>query len=294
MASAMGTVSGSSQLDAAGAATVSLRRLRAAQLDSVQAVVDSGRWMTHGFRSPHAWLATTTGEAPGHCRVTLHLADRIRHMPIARDRFADGVLAESALRLLVDAWSSDVADVFARDEQMLVGWALNLAHRDFKLVLDAWCQHADTDGAERTAQQRFDSRKLHLSELLDGMGRLDGLLDPEGMKLVREAIRALSIRTDVDDARTPEQRRADALVTMAKTVLSSFQPTTGIKRNKPKVVATIGYDDLVNATGGGTVDTNTGPVVLGAEAIRRMACDASVHRLITGPGGTILNYGRQT
>ncbi len=125
------------------------------------------------------------------------------------------------------------------------------------------------------------------------MGRLDGLLDPEGMKLVSEAIRALSVRTD-DDERTPEQRRADALVSMAKQVLAHLEPTPGVKRNRPKVVATICATDLITATRGGVLDTNTGPVVLGAEAIRRMACDAGIHRLITGPDGTILDYGRQT
>ena len=82
--------------------------------------------------------------------------------------------------------------MFGRDEQMLVGWALNLAHRDFKMVLDTWRVHADPDREERTAEDRFDSRKLHLSQLLDGMGRLDGLLDPESMLVVSEAIRSLA------------------------------------------------------------------------------------------------------
>ncbi len=218
-----------------------MRRARAAQLDRVHEVVESGRWYVHGFRSPQAWLATTTGEAPGACSLTLQLAERIQHMPIVKDRFTRGILAESALRLLADTWRADLADVFARDEQMLVGWALNLTHRDFKMVLATWRLHADPDGAARSAQDRFESRKLHLSELLDGMGRLDGLLDPEGMKLVQEAIRILSTRAD-DDERTPEQRRADALVTMAKQVLANLEPTPGVKRNRPKLIATINVD----------------------------------------------------
>ena len=228
-------------LDVADAATVAMRRARAAQLDRVHEVVVSGRWYVHGFRSPQAWLATTTGEAPGACSLTLQLAERIQHMPLVKDRFTRGVLAESALRLLADTWRADLADVFARDERMLVGWALNLTHRDFKMVLATWRLHADPDGSTKSAQDRFESRKLHLSELLDGMGRLDGLLDPEGMKLVREAIRVLSTRTD-DDERTPEQRRADALVAMAKQVLANLEPTPGAKRNRPKLIATINVD----------------------------------------------------
>lgn len=280
-------------LAVADAATVAMRRARAAQLDRVHDAVQSGRWHVHGFRSPHAWLTSTSGDAPGACSLTLQLADRIQHMPAVKDRFVRGELSESALRLLADAWRPDLADVFARDEQMLVGWALQLAHRDFKLVLATWRLHADPDGAARSEQDRFDSRKLHLSELLDGMGRLDGLLDPEGMKIVREAIRALSTRTE-DDERTAEQRRADALVAMAKAALAHHQPPPGTKRNRPKIVATIALTDLANATNGGVLDTNTGPITLSAEAIRRLACDAGVHRLVSGPGSTILDYGRQS
>ncbi len=281
------------QLDVADDATVAVRRSRAAQLDAVHAVVESGRWHTHGFRSPHAWLTTTTGEAPGAVRTTLHLADRVQRMPIVKERFADGILAESALRLLADAWHDDIVDAFARDEEMLAGWATTLTHRDFKIVLATWRLHADPNGAERTAQEQFESRSVHLSELLDGMGRLDGLLDPEGFRIVQEAIRALARRADGDE-RTAAQRRADALVAMAKQALAEFEPAPGVKRSRPKVVATVAYDDLVATTKGGTLDTNSGRTTLTAQALRRIACDAGVHRLITGPDGTILDYGRQT
>ena len=153
-----------------------------------------------GFRSPTDWLATTTREGVGQCKITLHLADRIRHMPIIRAAFGAGDLAESALRLLADAWSPDVAEVFARDEDMLCRWATTLSHKDFRFVLDTWRLHADPDQADTTAEQRYDSRSVHMSAMLDGMGRIDGTLDPEGFALVREAVRAVSQPSD-DDSR---------------------------------------------------------------------------------------------
>ena len=113
------------------------------------------------------------------------------------------------------------------------------------------------------------------------------------MRIVHEAIRHLSQSGDNDD-RTPEQRRADALVAMAKHALADAAPTPGRKRNRPKIVATINYTDLVTATGGGLLDTNSGPITLSAEAIRRLACDAGIHRLVTAPDGTIVDDGRQT
>ena len=167
-----------------------------------------------------------------------------------------------------------------------------VAARDFKLVLDTWRMHADPDREERTAQERFDSRSVHLSTLLDGMGRLDGTLDPEGLALVREAIRALSQPAD-DEPRTAAQRRADALVGMARIVIAHLEPAAGQKRRKPKVFATIAYDDLVTGSGGGVIDTDTDTTVVPVETIRRMACDCDVHRYITNPQGTVVDYGRR-
>ncbi len=89
------------------ATTRAMRRLRAEQLDEVQAVVGGGRFYRLGYRSPAAWLAATSHETYGACRVTLHLAERIQHMTHTRSVFATGELAESALKLLADAWHPD-------------------------------------------------------------------------------------------------------------------------------------------------------------------------------------------
>ncbi|MGA9278951.1 DUF222 domain-containing protein [Ilumatobacter sp.] len=273
------------------ASTRLVRRARAAQLDEVGIAVDAGSFFGLGFRSPTDWLTTTTREGVGACRTTLHLADRIRKMPVVREAFGAGDLAETALRLLAEAWHADIADAFARDEQMLCGWATSLSHKDFKFVLDTWRLHADPDRADRSEQERYDARALHLSSMLDAMGRIDGMLDPEGFALVREAIRALS-QAAADDTRSAAQRRSDGLVAMARMALERVDPVPGRKRRKPKVVATISYDDLVAATGGGSLETDIDRSMLSTDAIRRIACDCTVNRLITGPQSTILDFGR--
>ncbi len=183
---------------------------------------------------------------------------------------------------------------------MLVDWALRLCHRDFKLVLERWRLIADIGRNDRTAQERFDSRRLHVSELLDGMGRLDGLLDPEGLLLVREAINALARRAGADDLRRPEQRRADALVTMARIAIASsardgdLPEQPGGRRNQPTVIATIAWDGLAAGTGAGTIDTTTGTAVVTTDAIRRLCCDAGIHRPVQAGDGTTLDFGRRT
>jgi hypothetical protein len=291
--------------DEVSSTTRSLRRVRAEQLDLVHAAVSSGRWAGGArFRSPTAWLVGATGESAGQCRITLMLADRIQRMLLVKAAFAAGELAESALRQLAETWCEQVADAFAHDEAMLLRWAQRLSFDDLRVTLATWRLYVDPDCEERTAQERFDARKLHLSELLDGMGRLDGVLDPEGFKLVQEAIRDLSAKC-ADDDRRLEQRRADALVTLARFYLANGKPADATaagtpsagqpgKRRRPKVIGAIELSDLMSGAGAGTVDTGSGRIVVSSEAIRRMCCDAGFHRLVYAADGTVLDFGRQT
>lgn len=324
---------------AVDAATRAVRRLRAEQLDEVDAVVNGGSFYAKGFHSPTDWLIVTTREGVGFCKLTLHLADRIQHMPVIKSSFASGVLAESSLRLLTGAWAESVADVFERDEQMLCDWATSMPHADFKMVLDTWRMHADPDRESTTAQEQFDSRAVHLSRLLDGIGVIDGTLDPEGFALLREAIR-LYAQPAEGETRSAAKRRADALITIARMAIENHVAVPGKKRRKPKVVATISYDDLASQwhaeqapdtpddtpdgagadadTGriggdacdllnesddpyraepalrpnGGALDTDTDRTIVSSDTVRRMACDCNVHRYITNPLGTVIDYGR--
>ena len=45
---------------------------------------------------------------------------------------------------------------------------------------------------------------------------------------------------------------------------------------------------------GGALDTDLDRSVVSAEAVRRMACDCNIHRYITNPLGTVIDYGRST
>ncbi len=131
-----------------------------------------------------------------------------------------------------------------------------LALHDFKVVLSTWLANADPNRVERSAQDRYEARRLHISELLDGMHAVDGLLDGEGAEYVTQAIRFLASPGE-HDSRTPAQRRADALVTMARFVVEHHHIPTGVKRRKPKIVATIPYKDLLEQLGGRLVGHRT-------------------------------------
>lgn len=153
--------------------------------------------------------------------------------------------------------------------------------------------HPGRPVADRLAvrQHRGVGRSLHLSGLLDGMGQLDGLLDPEGLALVREAIRLFSPIAE-GDTRTPAQRRADGLVNIARTALSNAEHRPGKKRRRPEVIATISLTDLMAGANGGRLDTDIDSSTITSAQVRQSCCDATIHRYVADPAGTVVDDGQ--
>jgi hypothetical protein len=121
------------------------------------------------------------------------------------------------------------------------------------------------------------------------MGVGDWLLHPAGQELVATAIHALSKPITGDD-RSPAQRRADALVTMAEIVLRSGElPITGgVKPHGSVIVCAQTLSDVPGAPG---ADYAFGATTSG-EWARRFACDAAVSRIVMGPASEVLDAGR--
>jgi len=212
-------------------------------------------------------------------------------MPLTRAAFASGDLSDPRVRLL--ARCRDLApESYARDEGLLVARARTLAARAFPVAVAHWQRLADADGALADAGRAFTRRRLHVSGTWGGMVRLDGDLDPESGAVVICALGSLAEPAALDsgDDRTPQQRRADALVEICRRHLdSSDRPVVGGER--PHLTVTV---DPATLAGRGQllVDLDTGPITF--EAVRRLVCDAAVTPVITGPDGNLVATGRRT
>jgi hypothetical protein len=222
-----------------------------------------------GYGSTTAWLTAVTGDSLRVCSSRVRVALALRHMAHTREAFAEGRLAECRVRLLVDARNASPQH-FERDETLLVNQACSLSARVFPLAVSHWRRLADPQGALDAADQAFARRRLHISPAWAGMVRLDGDLDPEGGAVVLTAIRSLAEPPALEpgDGRSPQQRRADALVEICRRHLdSSDRPRQGGER--PHLIISLTAADLA---GGGLVDLETGAIT--AEAVRRLGCDA--------------------
>src|SRR5438445_12441952 len=114
------------------------------------------------------------------------------------------------------------------------------------------------------------------------MVRLQGLLDPETGGGVMTALRAVTdhwARSLTEDRRTPAQRRCDALGEISRHWLDrSDRPRVGGERPHVSVVMDLG---ALEGRAGQRCELDDGGRIP-PEAARRLACDASVSRVLTG------------
>jgi hypothetical protein len=152
-----------------------------------------------------------------------------------------------------------------------------------------WARRADAvvgDDPDRPQPER----SLHLSRILDGRRELSGSFDPEGGAVIATALRLAATRdVDSEPARSPAQRRGDALVDVCRWFLDHQQTRRG-GRHRPHLNVITTLDDLENRRHGRLTD---GTILDGA-TLQRLVCDTGVHRVITNGRSSILDYGTTT
>ena len=239
-----------------------------------------------GYGSTTAWLMAISGDPAAVCRSRLAVATALEDMPGTKEAFASGSVSESRVRLLAQAQAL-APEQFAKDEAALVAQAATVPSNRLPQVLEAWKRNTDPAGAEAEAERRHALRALHISPAWSGMVHLNGDLDPEGGLIVLAAIRSLSEPPALapGDTRTQAQCRADALVEICHRHLDGG---LGGSTQRTQVIVTVPWDTL--RKGCGLVDTEAGPV--SAETARRLACDASISRIILDADTMPIEVGR--
>ncbi len=157
-----------------------------------------------------------------------------------------------------------------------------------KLAVEDWRarQHPDRD-ADLADTQRA-RRHLRVTDHGDGMTRVEGLLDPESGAIVRSTLDGIMNLSAFDGTkRTRDQRCADALTQLCSAA-SKGQLKGG--RSNTKLIAIAPFETIVERAARGI--THVGPT-LDPATVRRLACDAGIHRLVTGPGSSILDFGHE-
>nr|WP_239521197.1 HNH endonuclease signature motif containing protein [Blastococcus saxobsidens] len=185
-----------------------------------------------------------------------------------------------------DAQGVDVAGVDAALAEVAAG----RPHAELRQVVGHYLARLDPDGPEPDpTEQRSFTAARHSDGSLSGRFHLDAV---GGEKLLTAVESILQASRPAGDTRTRAQQSADALVQLCDNQLAAGSLPI-LRTQKPHVVVRVDLDDLVDpATGPGTAQTGFSALISAARA-RWLACDGGVSRIVLGPDGQVLDYGRR-
>ncbi|MEU2348175.1 DUF222 domain-containing protein [Modestobacter sp. NPDC049651] len=250
-----------------------------------------------GLTSMRSWLI-------GHQRVWANDASKVvragrtlPHFPLVAEGFAAGEITAAQVDVIADAVGpKEIAaaaeqgiDLAAFDE-VWARVARESSHDALKVAVQAFEAALDPDGPE---PDPTEGRSLRIVKHADGSttGRWD--LDAVASEKVQAAIES-QVQADrpKGDTRNRAQQQADALVQIADSQLASGQLPV-LRGEKPHVVVQVQLEDLIDSSTGAQTATMGFGAQISAARARWLACDAVVSRVVMGPNGVPLDYGRK-
>ncbi len=243
-------------------------------------------WQLDAATSMTAWLRDRAGMTSRRAGATTATARRLRSLPVTAEAWRTGDPAGGLVEAVTAAVNDATVGLLAEHEAELIPTLVGLSTTDTVRVVRIWKHHATADGTEPVEEKRA----VHLSRGLDGTWALDGTLDPEGGAIAKTALRlAQTPEAEGEPARTPTQRRHDALVDVCRWFLDHQRDRLG-GRHRPPLNVIVNLDDLDTGRGGQMVD---GPDLDGT-TISRPLCDSVLHRVVMAGRSAVLDYGTAT
>jgi hypothetical protein len=254
------------------------------------AATDEEEWQ--GCLSPSHWMrlecGMTSAAASNAIAVgseTAALAESIAAVEAGTLGFAHLALMAGTARAFQ---ASPTATPFA--EQPLLEQAMS--HNLSRFRTD--CAHArhahDSEAFQAEQLKDVEYRTLEVRTGENGAVFVKGFLDPVGGATLCTALDPLARRAGAADDRPRDRRYADALVELAGHALDTSQlPRVGGQR--PHLQVTTSLETLIGATGApaGMLE-RAGPIA--TPTVQRLACDASVTRVLLGTDSAVVDVGR--
>jgi hypothetical protein len=264
-----------------------LIQIREAGIDPLEAVFvtgvrrfdKSGEYKADGALSLTAWLRWKCKLSGGAALERVEIARQLEKLPQTEAAFANGDLGFQHVAVLARTAEHVGVAAVRKEEANLLQAARTMDPGQFTTVAKNFEHRVDAAGALTEANRAYERRYFHIAEPVDGLVRLDGVLDVEGGATLRAALQKF-MKPVKDDARSYGQRSADALVALGR------QGGSGRRRDgagaRPQLIIRASLDTLAGTPGAPAGEMDGGGTVP-AETVQRYACDSAITR-ITGQG----------
>ncbi len=252
-----------------------------------------------GMVSMRTWLT-------GHCRISgrdaaalVRDGRRLSELPALASAYAAGEVTAAHVGVVTAAVTPARAAVaaargidLATTDQVLTEAARMLGPEDTAQAVRRWVSGIDPDGALDAAGM---TRVFRMAVSAEGRVHLSGHADTVGGEMLHAALEALmNGHRPAGDRRSHGERMGDALIELARQALNGGT-LPQVRGERPQVRVSIDVLALcAERAAPGVVGGElafAGPIT--PETARRIACDAGIVRILTGPHGLPLDVGRE-
>src|SRR3954451_1552488 len=250
-------------------------------------------------------MVTMKSWLTGHCRLSgteamtlVRAGRRLAQLPELEAAYAAGDVTPAHVHVVTAAVTparvgrAAHAGIDLRlTDQILTDAARTLGPEDTAKAVRRWVAGIDPDGTLDDAAGL--QRTLRMAPSAGGRVYVSGHLDPVGAETVHTALEAvMNGHRPAGDRRSHAERQGDALVELCRQALYADR-LPDVRGQRPHVRVTVDWMALCSARGvpGFAELPFAGPIP--AETARRIACDAGVSRILTGPNSLPTDVGRE-
>lgn len=235
-------------------------------------------WEEDGYTSPVAWLRYETKMATGVAADRIAVGTQLDQVPAGVAAVEGGEIGFAHLALMARLAESIRHGHF--DERPLLAKAKDQTVTRFRRTCEHVRHAQDRAGFAEAEAESHEERFLELSPQDTGGLWLRGWLPPEAGSLLRSALEPLARPGGRGDDRSRPQRLADALIEAVT------------KQHQTELVVTCSLETLEGRRGAPAAETEWGGILSG-QAVERLACSATLRRLVLDSDSVAIDLGRK-
>jgi hypothetical protein len=251
----------------------------------------SGEHLISGGSSAASWIGRTCNMSVTSAADRLRVGEQLESLPRLAAALSSGEIGYQSASLLCHLrdWLGDKRELF--DEEEMLGYARDYSVFNLRKICRTAMHVVDPDRFFEEAEADYMRRRLHISQMGDGMYAVDGQLDPVTGAAFKTALDALAKRKGREDDRSHSQRMHDAV---GELVNHAMDQGTLPRRNgvRPHINLTTTIEGLKNEVGAPPADLELS-LPISTRTLERISCDSTISRVLLADS-MVIDVGRAT
>jgi hypothetical protein len=241
-----------------------------------------------GYATPIDWIRFNCHMTSNAASDLIAVGKNLQRMPESVHAVSKGEIGFAHIKAMART-ANAVGTKF--DVALLLKKALENSPGKFYYICNHYRHAADRNGFEAEQAELVENRRLWITKCDDGTVLLNGTLDPEGGAALITAYEPLARKSGAHDDRSHEKRLADAAVEVAVHAMDAgFIPQQATQRTHLQVTTSL--ETLQGLPGASAADLEFSSLPISAKAVERLACDASITRIVLGSESAVIDVGR--